>query len=186
MFFKISLIFSILLIYSVNNQLLTAENDSSGELQSNQSANVILEGLDDVEKIESPLILESEVHGQLHLSPIDPEHHLYPVKIISIDDWLMPAEDYGKPIFLAEGEHKIKLIPDFSNIEPKKIFMNSLWLEKYIAFTVSKGQNIALAARLMDNHKLEWKVELYLVEPSENDPHDMDLTTNNFRNTVNE
>ncbi len=115
MFFKIMTIFSILLIYSVNNQLLTAENNSSEELKSFQQTDVILDGLDEVEMIESPIISESEEHGQLHLSPIDPEHRLFPVKLVSIDDWLMPAEDNGKPVFLAEGEHRIKLIPDFSN-----------------------------------------------------------------------
>jgi len=51
-----------------------------------------------------------------------------------------------------------------AEISPQKIFMDSFWPEKHIAFTLIKGQNLAVAARLKEHNKLEWNVEIYLVQ----------------------
>jgi len=161
---KITLIIGVLLICFINNQTLAIEQDTTDNQQAVFNSEDDFTELNPQELIVSPLVSENDAHGQLHLSPYDPEHQLYPVQILAIDDWLLPIEDYGKPIFLAAGEHRLRLIPDFSNINPQKIFMDSFWPEKHIAFTLIKGQNLAVAARLKEHNKLEWNVEIYLVQ----------------------
>ena len=108
--------------------------------------------------------------NQLYLSAYDPEHHVYPVKIISIDDWTVTDDIKQTDYRLAEGEHKIRLIPDFSNIEPQLVFMNSIWQEKLVRFKILNQQKLAVTARLLDRNKLLWDVQLYSIElPTEED-----------------
>ncbi len=118
-----------------------------------------------VEEINtSPLLTKNEKHGRLYLSAFDPDHQLYPVNLIAIDEWQMPDEAYGKPILLAEGEHHLKLRPDFSNIHIQKMFMASDWPEKKIAFNLKKEEHLAIAARLTNKLTLQWNVEIYRID----------------------
>lgn len=116
------------------------------------------------EQLPSPLLSEGEIHGTLYLSSFDAEHDLYPVKILSVDGWLVPADYTEQKLRLALGTHQIKVTPDFSNIEPQTVFMASPWQEKHISFTILDQQDIAVAARLMDKQELEWDVQMYRVE----------------------
>jgi len=147
---KTIIIYSIFL-YFVPNQLLAEE-----KIIENAQPSVIIN--------ISPLLTKNEQHGQLHVSAIDPEHQLYPVKLISIDGWAIPDEFYGKPILLAEGEHHLKLRPDFSNIQTQTIFMASDWPVKMIAFNLKNEEHLAVAARLIDKLRLQWNVEIYRID----------------------
>ncbi|MCP4271719.1 MAG: hypothetical protein GY781_07100 [Gammaproteobacteria bacterium] len=112
----------------------------------------------------SPLLTKNEQHGRLYLSAFDPEHQLYPVNLLAIDGWQMPDEAYGKPILLAEGEHLLKLHPDFSNIHIQKMFMASDWPAKQITFKLNKEEHLAIAARLINKLTLQWNVEIYRID----------------------
>ncbi len=107
---------------------------------------------------------KNEQHGRLYLSAFDPEHQLYPVNLLAIDGWQMPDEAYGKPILLAEGEHLLKLHPDFSNIHIQKMFMASDWPAKQITFKLNKEEHLAIAARLINKLTLQWNVEIYRID----------------------
>ncbi len=137
---KTALLFIMIFIISMNNQSFTAEisgnNDQQNALETDEHSTTVI----DATVINSPLVSENEEHGQLHLSTYDPQHKVYPVKMISIDDWLLPGADYGKPLLLAAGEHRIRLVPDFSNISPQKLFMNYFWPEKHVIFFLRKSR----------------------------------------------
>jgi len=71
---------------------------------------------------------------------------------------------------LAEGEHHLKLRPDFSNIQIQKMFMASDWPEKQIAFSLNKEEHLAIAARLIDKLTLQWNVEIYRINAPIDEP----------------
>lgn len=111
--------------------------------------------------IESPLVTEDEEHGRLHVSPIDTEHHLYPVRITFIDGWQVNENIFEMELRLKPGEHQLKVVPDFSNIERQMVFMSSPWQEKHIVFTVHNNQDIVVSARLIDYKELKWDIQAY-------------------------
>ncbi len=117
----------------------------------------------ELDMIESPLASEDEEHSRLHVSPIDSGHHLYPIRINFIDGWQVNENIFEKELRLKAGEHKIKVVPDFSNIERQLVFMSSPWQEKHIAFNLQNDQDIVLSARLTDFKELKWEVQIYNV-----------------------
>ena len=115
-------------------------------------------------QIPSPLLSAQQDHGKLYQSAYDPEHQLYPVKIVAIDDWQLPAGISKQDILLSEGQHQMIVVPDFSNIEHKTVFMDSPWQELQVSFSIEVEQEIVVAARLMDTEDLQWQVQMYLVD----------------------
>jgi len=177
------IIIQLFLLYFVPNQLLAEEkthqnsqqnmgfsnNKFAQETATNQNnikqeGSVLTQGELGAEIDISPLLTENQQHGQLYLSAFDPEHQLYPIKLIAIDGWTVTDEIVGKPILLAEGEHQLKVGPDFSNIHPQKLFMASDWPEKHIGFNLKNEEHLAVAARLKNKLTLQWKVEIYRIE----------------------
>jgi len=156
-----NIIIQLFLLYFVQNQLLAEE-----KTHREQNAEITT----------SPLLTENQQHGQLYLSAFDPEHQLYPIKLIAIDGWIVPDEIFGKPVLLAEGKHQLKVRPDFSNIHPQKLFMAGDWHEKHIEFNLKNEQHLAVAARLIDKLTLQWLVEIYRIEA----PTDELSTENNL------
>ena len=167
--------------------------------------------------IKSPIVGKEDKHSQLFRYAYDAKHLLFPVKIISIDGWLVTdfvstetnhetSSEETDPeianleepstgisvdvklkaleILLAPGEHQMKVIPDFENIQPQTVFMASPWQEKHITFKLTEGQQIAVAARLLNVDSLEWVIELYRVEiPIEVAPEYIETTTDGFSTT---
>jgi len=129
--------------------------------------------------IESPLLNEDEQYGQLILTSYDPEHALYPVKMISIDKWLLPEDISEQELRLAQGEHQIVLVPDFSNIHPQQVFMSNLWSEKMVSFSIDNHQQIAVTARLIDKQKGQWQVQMYRVETPKTESTDDNIEIRN-------
>jgi hypothetical protein len=161
--------------------------------------------------IKSPIVGKEDKHSQLFRYAFDAKHLLFPVKITSIDGWLVTdfvstetnhetsIEETGSEmasieesstgisvdvklkaleILLAPGEHQMKVVPDFENIQPQTVFMASPWQEKHITFKLTEGQQIAVAARLLNVDSLEWVIELYRVEiPIEVAPEYIETTT---------
>ncbi|MFT5451832.1 MAG: hypothetical protein ACI9N9_001318 [Enterobacterales bacterium] len=178
----------IILIFLSCNLSQGAENDSkvaeAAALLEPISENIVipLNSADD-KLIESPIVAKEDKHGQLFRYAYDAKHLLFPVKIISIDDWLVTdlvssevslteegseifadAELKALEILLAPGEYQMKVIPDFENIQPQTVFMGSFWQEKHITFSITEGQQLVVAARLLNVDSLEWALELYRVE----------------------
>ena len=114
--------------------------------------------------IESPLVLDDVEHGKLLISAYDPKHFLYPVKIVAIDDWSITEDILTKDLLLVEGDHKLKVIPDFSNLQQQTVFMSNDWQEKQINFKVLKDQEFVVAARILNTEKLDWEVQIYRVK----------------------
>ena len=177
------LVFSCLSLLSINPINLTAtEQSETGLLEDN---NVVAEqifeaDLIELEIIESPLVSEDDDHGRLHVSPIDTQHHLYPVRIMYIDGWQVNENIFEKELRLKAGEHQIKVVPDFSNIESQLVFMSSQWQEKHIAFTLLKDQDIVVSARLTDHKELKWEVQIYrVVIPIKNNDVSIDTQYSN-------
>ncbi|MFT5520504.1 MAG: hypothetical protein ACI9IA_001097, partial [Enterobacterales bacterium] len=141
--------------------------------------------------IKSPIVGKEDKHSQLFRYAFDAKHLLFPVKITSIDGWLVTdfvstetnhetsIEETGSEmasieesstgisvdvklkaleILLAPGEHQMKVVPDFENIQPQTVFMASPWQEKHITFKLTEGQQIAVAARLLNVDSLEWVI----------------------------
>jgi len=172
--------------------------------------------------IKSPIVGKEDKHSQLFRYAFDAKHLLFPVKIISIDGWLVTdfvstetnhqtsLEGTGSEIagsemasaeepstgisvdvklkaleiLLAPGEHQMKVIPDFENIQPQTVFMASPWQEQHINFKLTEGQQIAVAARLLNIDSLEWIIELYRVEiPIEVAPEYIETTTDGLPTT---
>ena len=152
-------VFSCLFLLFINPINITATEQLETELLDGRS--LVAEQV--IEPIESPLVTKDEEHGRLHVSPIDTEHHLYPVRITSIDGWQVNENIFEKELRLTPGEHQLKLVPDFSNIERQLVFMNSPWQEKYVAFTLQNDQDIVVSARLTDHKELKWNVQVYRV-----------------------
>lgn len=165
----ISLVFSLLSPESVLRAANNPEPEPSGNL-SDASLPVTYEAelTEPVTSAEpvvaSPLVSPEEVHGRLFISAFDPEHQLYPVKLISIDKWQLTEDIREQDLRLSEGEHEIRVIPDFSGIEPQKVFMTNTWQEKRLSFSLQQQQTIVIGARLIDTEELQWEVQLFLVE----------------------
>ena len=117
--------------------LVTANHHTLAVEKSNQETAVVPVVTEAAVEIKSPLVSVDVEHGQLHLSAFDPGHQLYPVKIISIDDWTVTAEITAKELLLAPAEHSMRVVPDFSAITPQMLFMSSPWQEKHLSFTIS-------------------------------------------------
>jgi len=183
--FRITTIITVLFsFFALNNVLSATENNIIPVVENEQSLLIENETSAETEIIPNPLVSENDAHGQLYISPYDPGHNLYPVRILAINDWQLSDEDYGKQLLLSGGEHKLKVVPDFSNIKPAKIFMRKQWPEKHIAFSLTNGQHVAVSARLMDKEELEWKVEMYLINPPEERSNIS--AHNNAINTIND
>ncbi|MCP3674921.1 MAG: hypothetical protein GY829_10695, partial [Gammaproteobacteria bacterium] len=103
-------VFSCLFLILFNSINLTAAEQLETELIEEKT--VVVEpipesDLIELEVIESPLVTKDEKHGRLHVSPIDTEHHLYPVKIVFIDNWQVNENIFEKELRLKAGEHQI-------------------------------------------------------------------------------
>jgi len=169
-----TVIFSVLMILAIATGQLpavinAAEIDSVSTLSQLTEDKPMVSGLiSDINEqvvVKSPLVSNNEEHGQLFISPFVPQHHLYPVAIISIDGWEITDSTVESELRLSEGEHQLVLVPDFSNIRPQVVFMASPWQQKKIAFTLANQQNVAVAARLLDREELLWEVQIYGIEP---------------------
>ena len=143
-------------VFATENNLNKATEINAIAVEESADSNV-----DVTEMIPSPLKTADEDHGKLLISAFDPTHYVYPVKILSIDDWEVNDKIVEDDLRLARGDHHIILIPDFSNIEEKRGFMRSPWIEKKVAFSIENDQSITITARLMNRDKIEWKVQMY-------------------------
>jgi len=151
--------FPLMLLLLLTLPLVALENSIENTDSMTPSSNEVLEPI----VVESPLVSNDQENGRLYLSAYDPEHYLYPVRIISIDGWLVPDDVLEDELRLALGAHQLTVIPDFSNIEPKSVFMDSPWQEKKITFTINNTQDIAVASRLTNRKDLVWAVQLYRI-----------------------
>ena len=141
--------------------------------------------------IPNPIVNKEDKHGQLFRYAYDAKHLLFPVKIISIDGWLLPklssVEANTLELLLAPGEHQLAVVPDFKAVEPAKVFMGFPWQIKHIKFNVTEGQQIAVGARLLDVKSLEWTLQLYRVEiPIDVESEDGEVTTDQTSSIFNE
>jgi len=168
---KIEFLALLLLSFISSSAYLAAESIPTDNLPIEKEPSTIL--LSDLDKnipvnkeqvivVTSPIVLNDVEHGQLFLTAYDAEHFLYPVKVISIDGWVVT--DLVEDALLAPGEHTLIIVPDFDDITPRKVFMDNTWEEKHISFNLLDDQQIAVSARLLDTETLDWTVELYRVE----------------------
>ena len=162
----------IMLFYS---QFIIIDEFKSAEQSTTTAENQTELELAIAEEIISPLVSSGEEHGRLYQSPYNPEHHLYPVRIISIDGWDITDETFEQDLLLAVGDHQMRVVPDFSNIQPQFVFMSSSWQEKHVSFSIKNNQEIAVGARLIDREYLEWQVQLYGIEVPLDDDSVIDM-----------
>lgn len=162
---KTSLLAMTLLHLNATNTMFAAETNSL-ELTGvvDVAADNIPEVNDNAAIVKSPLVNSDVEHGQLLVNGYDPEHFIYPVKIIVINNWQVDDLVGQSDFLLAAGQYEIIVEPDFSNIEPPKIFMGAPWDEKHVSFNLEKDQQLVIASRLTDRNELLWSVEIYSVD----------------------
>ena len=108
---------------------------------------------------ESPIVDPSQVSDavELNLTAYQPEYALYPVRIIRINELLIPTSNASE-LYLKPGQYKLSLVPDFSNIKNRKIFMQQLFEVQTVEIALSSN-SVLLGARIMDGQSKKWRVE---------------------------
>lgn len=165
--------------------LLTLSPQHNGsEVNSTENSEGSAQSINYVEsEFSSPLVVSEDAHATLYTTTFDSQHFAYPVKIISIDSWLLSEQTFDTELLLKPGKHQIVLEPDFSNIITRKNFMNGSWETKIVEIDLKEGQHIALSARLdatglksvpsikseqskeiFGENIKDWKPEFYLIQ----------------------
>ena len=160
---------TLLLLMTPLSAFSTETNSLNQNIDTTQIAGDTFDVKADEIIIESPLVSNDVEHAQLLINGFDPEHFIYPVKIISINDWQVDELLMDTEFLLAAGDYDLIVEPDFSNIVPKKSFMVAPWDGKHVSFNVQAAQQLVISSRLTNRDELQWSVEIYVVDMQEDD-----------------
>ncbi len=140
-----------------------------GMTQSIQAiANTIEEAEQGVIVAPSPLVDVQTTAAYSRLSSLayKPSQSLYPVRIDSINDFVIKPLLHGYEYPLAAGEYVVEVRPDFSLIRDLQPFMNTKFVAKRIQISLSGNRRYAIGARIDAANPTDWQVQLFDIQPA--------------------